>query len=74
MAKCKRCQGFLVQTFEMDKYERIRSWRCVNCGEYTDVLREYNREVQRSSRLLPFKEKTDFWKKHRSLHQPVQQT
>ncbi len=50
---CKRCQGLMISDafIDVDDYSGhlwLGVWRCVNCGEVTDLGVAQNRRRQRS--------------------------
>lgn len=49
--QCTRCQGMLVPDYSFDHLDatnpdRIRTWRCVLCGDVVDPVILYNRRKQ----------------------------
>lgn len=47
---CQRCEGLMVEDrffdFQDSRIQNNQAWRCVNCGEVTDMIIVRNRFVQ----------------------------
>ena len=47
---CQRCEGLMVEDQFFDfldsSIQNNQAWRCVNCGEVTDMIIVRNRSVQ----------------------------